>query len=107
MSQFANRLSVTVGGIGGTISFILTFFSSFSAIGEFHGSFFQFLIYFLDGMGDSMLNAVMTFCICGIIAFPLLKILEYRMTKILREIEKKKEENNTENNKTADKEIKK
>lgn len=103
MSQFANRLSVTVGGIGGAISFILTLISSFSSVEDFHGSFFQFLIYFLDGMGDSMINGTMTFCVCGIIAFPLFKILEYRMARILKEIEKKKEENS----KTTDKETKK
>lgn len=106
MSQFANRLSVAVGGIGGGISFILTLFNSFASIDEFHGSLFQFFIYFLDGMGDSMINATMTFCICGIIAFPLLKILEYRMAKILKEIEKKKEENAQVADK-KDKEIKK
>ena len=92
MSQFSNRVSVGIGIIGGAISFILTLFSSFSSIHEFHGSFFDFLIYFLDGMGDSMINATMTFCICGIIAFPFLKILEYRMARILREINRKREE---------------
>lgn len=103
MSQFASRLSIATGTIGGSISFILTLFSSFSAINEFHGSFFQFCIYFLDGMGDSMINGIMTFCICGIVAFPLLKILEYRMTKILKEIERKKEENGKEKDKETKK----
>jgi hypothetical protein len=90
MTIFTKNITVTTGALGGVITFIVTALNFFSGIYEFHGTWLEFSGYIMDGIGESLLNGVIVFCICGIIAYPLVKIIEKRMIDSFRSKNEKK-----------------
>ncbi len=96
MMFFANRLTLTLGSFAGLISLGINLFKYFNTIYEFHGTLINFLSYLLEGIFQSTINAVITFCIASIIIYPIVRMLENRIThfakhKMEKELDLKKQ----------------
>lgn len=81
---FSKRMTMLVAALAGLVAFLITAFHFFSGIYEFHGTWLEFSGYLMDGLGESMVNGIFVLCICGLIATPLVSLIEYRVIQSLR-----------------------
>ncbi|MBN2143649.1 MAG: hypothetical protein JW774_03400 [Candidatus Aureabacteria bacterium] len=94
MILFSTRLTLYLCGASGLISFIMTAVKAFSGIRDFHGGWVEFGSYMANGLLDCLFNGTIVFCLTGLIALPILNIIEKKMLTL--EAQKKSENKKSE-----------